>query len=574
MAEKRIVVLRFDRDPLYCRSVVARLRALNPGVPIHGLYGAGPGLRERAVRLGARPVLGLDGCYSLRHEGRWNWRNGDLALLEWYREVGRRLDFDIVHLLEWDVLLLVPLAQAYAAVPPGAVGLTCLTPASSLAGRWEWLREPERVREWEGLLAHARTQWGHAAEPLACLGVGPVLPRAFLDAYAALEPTELGHDELRLPLAAHALGFPLVDTGFRRSWDDPAEDRWFNVGGPLVTPATVAAEAADPAGRRVFHPVRPLPAERRARPVRGGRPVPAGGVAATPGDPGRPDAADLGGSAGPARAGSAGGAGSAGRVASAQVAAAFVERAANKVLRAGGYRVGRIPPREPADLPPASVGLFREVGPYTMTSPEAVYALESAIRHVSAQGVSGAIVECGVWRGGSMMAAARTLLDLGRSDVDLYLFDTFEGMPAPTDKDVRFTGESAEHLLVSEDGKDAEMLWARAPLDQVRTAMARTGYPESRIHYIVGKVEETLPDAAPERISMLRLDTDWYESSRHELLHLYPRLSPGGVLLLDDYAWWNGVRTAVDEYFAEHPPRPFLVRIDDSGARIAVKPDN
>jgi hypothetical protein len=253
MAERRLVVFRFDRDPMLCRSAVGRLRALNPGVPVHGLYGAGPGLRGPATRLGARPVLRLDSCYASRHEGRWNWANGDLALLEWYRDVGRRLDFDVLHLVEWDLVLLAPLAVAYRHVPAGAVALTCLTPVAELIGGWEWLRGPDRLRDWDALLALARDSWGHTAEPLACLGVGPAFPRAFLDAYLALDPPELCHDELRVPLAAQSLGFPLADTGFRRHWHDPDEDAFFNVGGALVDPATVAAV---PDGRRALHPVR------------------------------------------------------------------------------------------------------------------------------------------------------------------------------------------------------------------------------------------------------------------------------------------------------------------------------
>jgi hypothetical protein len=259
MPERRIAVFRFDRDPTLCRAAVSRLRALNPGVPVHGLYGAGPGLRQYAVRLCARPVLRLDSCYPVGHEGRWNWKNGDLALLEWHRDVGRRLDFDVLHLVEWDLDLLAPLAAVYRSVPAGAVALTCLTPVSDLIGRWEWLTGPDRLRDWEALLDHARTRWGHTGEPLACLGVGPAFPRAFLDAYAALEPPEHCHDELRLPLAVQALGFPLVDTGFRRRWDDPGEDAFFNVGGRPVQPATVAAEGAAPDGRRAFHPVRSRP---------------------------------------------------------------------------------------------------------------------------------------------------------------------------------------------------------------------------------------------------------------------------------------------------------------------------
>jgi hypothetical protein len=261
MAEKRIAVFRFDRDPLLCRAVVSQLRELNPGVPVHGLYGAGPGLRRPAVRLGARPVLGLDSCYPSRHEGRWNWAHGDLALLEWYRDVGRGLDFDVLHLVEWDLALRAPLTAIYQHVPAGVVALTCLTPVTEITDRWEWLRGPERRRDWHTLLALARGRWGHTGQPMACLGVGPAFPRAFLDAYAALDPPELCHDELRLPLAAQALGFPLVDTGFRRRWHDPDEDLYFNVGGAPIAPATVAAA---PDGRRAFHPVRsPAPRIRR-----------------------------------------------------------------------------------------------------------------------------------------------------------------------------------------------------------------------------------------------------------------------------------------------------------------------
>jgi hypothetical protein len=256
VAEKPIVVFRFDREPLLCRLAIARLRSLNPGIAIHGLYGAGPGYREQAMRLGAWPVLGLDSFYSIRHEGQWNWKNGDLALLEWYQDFGWRLDFDIVFLLEWDLLLLDPLAIVYSAVPPGAVALTCLTPVAELMGRWKWLRDPKELRQWELLSGHARRHWGHSSNPLACLGVGPCFPRAFVEAYAALAPPELCHDELRLPLAAQALGFPLVDSGFRRRWSDPNEDRYFNVGGPHVDPATICAEGRRPGGRRVFHPVR------------------------------------------------------------------------------------------------------------------------------------------------------------------------------------------------------------------------------------------------------------------------------------------------------------------------------
>ena len=154
---------------------------------------------------------------------------------------------------------------------------------------------------------------------------------------------------------------------------------------------------------------------------------------------------------------------------------------------------------------------------------------------------------------------------------NLHLFDTFEGMTAPTGEDVTLTGESAADLMAaSTDREDAESVWCRAPLDVVRQAMASVGYDRSRIHYIKGRVEDTIPAGAPEHIALLRLDTDWYESTRHEMIHLFPRLCVGGVLVLDDYGHWQGARRAVDEYLREHNVPLFLQKIDYTG-RYAVK---
>ena len=101
--------------------------------------------------------------------------------------------------------------------------------------------------------------------------------------------------------------------------------------------------------------------------------------------------------------------------------------------------------------------------------------------------------------------------------------------------------------------------------------MALTGFPADRAVFVPGKVEETIPASAPERIALLRLDTDWYESTYHELVHLYPRLEAGGVLILDDYGHFEGARRAVDRYFDENGARPLLTRVDYT-ARVGVKP--
>jgi hypothetical protein len=223
----------------------------------------------------------------------------------------------------------------------------------------------------------------------------------------------------------------------------------------------------------------------------------------------------------------------------------------------------------PFDFDEADKELYRRVGEYTMTTPPRVFGLVRAVEYVVGRGVPGAIVECGVWRGGSMMAAALTLLRLEITERELYLYDTFAGMPPPSEVDTTRSGVRAADLLAQED--EDSHIWAIASLSDVRAAVLSTGYPEERIHFVEGLVEETLPAAAPEEIALLRLDTDWYSSTKHELEQLYPRLAPGGVLILDDYGHWQGARRAVDEYLDEHRVTLLLNRVD-STARIGVKP--
>ncbi|QDU98009.1 TylF/MycF/NovP-related O-methyltransferase [Lignipirellula cremea] len=209
--------------------------------------------------------------------------------------------------------------------------------------------------------------------------------------------------------------------------------------------------------------------------------------------------------------------------------------------------------------------------PYTMTSSARIAALCEAIEYVVARNIPGDIVECGVWRGGSMMAVAHTLRRLGSASRNLHLCDTFEGMTPPSQHDVSRDGASAEVQLQQEDRDDPRSVWCVAGLDEVKKNMASTGYPSELLHYAVGPVEQTLPAAAPKKIALLRLDTDWYESTKHEMEHLFPRLAVGGVLIIDDYGHWQGARRAVDEYLEQHRLPLLLHRIDYTG-RMAVIP--
>ncbi|HEX5279808.1 MAG TPA: TylF/MycF/NovP-related O-methyltransferase [Micropepsaceae bacterium] len=225
----------------------------------------------------------------------------------------------------------------------------------------------------------------------------------------------------------------------------------------------------------------------------------------------------------------------------------------------------------PLDFSPFQKFLLKKVRPYTMTSDERVAVLESAVRYVT-RNCPGDFVECGVAKGGSMMAIAYTLLDLRMTGPDLYLYDTFEGMPEPDEHDRGRFGEPAHRSWRKRRDDAGHSTWINHGIEEVRGNLALTGYPMERVHFVKGKVEETLSTAAlPERIALLRLDTDWYASTRAEFDHLYPRLVRGGILIVDDYFRWQGSRKATDEYLQEQQIPMFLVRVDDSSV-IGVKP--
>jgi hypothetical protein len=237
---------------MVCRSRVSLLRALNPDVPIYGLFGGPRRLPDGALRA----LVGLDGLSCSPERGPWSWQHGDLALAAWFREAGRPLRFDVLHLVEWDLLLLEPLDSLYASVPEGAVGLTALTPISELAHEWTWLRREASRREWDALLERARVEWAYEETPYGCVGPGPCFPKSFLEAYAAINPPVLCNDELRLPLFAQILGFPLADTRLRSPWRGEREHPLFHFRAPEVELETILAELAKPDGWRAFHPVR------------------------------------------------------------------------------------------------------------------------------------------------------------------------------------------------------------------------------------------------------------------------------------------------------------------------------
>lgn len=223
------------------------------------------------------------------------------------------------------------------------------------------------------------------------------------------------------------------------------------------------------------------------------------------------------------------------------------------------------------DLEDADLKIMARVKKYTITSPERVYGLINAVRYLVSNQIPGDVVECGVWKGGSIMAAAMTLLEMQSKERTLYLYDTFTGMTAPTEKDVtHFEPNTAQHSYRIYKEQDGICNWAYAPFEEAQRNVYATGYPKEKIRFIKGPVEKTLLETVPEQISLLRLDTDFYESTKAEMAHLFPRLSVGGVIIVDDYGHWEGARVAVDEYLQQNGIKLLLNRLDYTG-RIGVK---
>jgi hypothetical protein len=214
--------------------------------------------------------------------------------------------------------------------------------------------------------------------------------------------------------------------------------------------------------------------------------------------------------------------------------------------------------------------IYRVVKSLTMTSPERVKALLDAIFYVESSKLEGDFVECGVWKGGSTLAAAKMFEYLHSYHRKLWLFDTFEGMSAPTKDDVDLNDVYAENRMRNEDKKTSN-IWAYSELEEVKHNLGLSAYPQDRFIFVKGKVEDTLKkDYLPDKISILRLDTDWYESTLIEMEILYPRVVKGGIIIVDDYGHWKGSKKAVDEYFKKQGLNVFLNRIDYTG-RLIVK---
>jgi hypothetical protein len=209
--------------------------------------------------------------------------------------------------------------------------------------------------------------------------------------------------------------------------------------------------------------------------------------------------------------------------------------------------------------------LYKKVKNFSTTSKLGLYSLYKSTKYISDKKIQGCIVECGVWKGGGVLLILETLLK--NNDIrDIYLYDTFEGMTEPSQEDFSIPHKTPAYTRWQ---KDKFKGWGIGSYDFVYNLLSATKYPIEKIHFVVGDINQTLKEKVPtSEIALLKLDTDWYNSTLLELSILYPKLLLGGILIIDDYGYWAGSKKAVDEYFKNNPI--LLNRIDHTG-RIIIK---
>jgi hypothetical protein len=250
--KKTIIIFRFHKEPRICLNRIELLKLYNPDIPVYGIYGGNEDDFHEFDELLSKNLAGI---YRIRDKtDEWKWKNFDLALREWYNDYGKDIDFDIACAVEWDLLIFGSLNEIYAEINEGELGITGLTPLSSVENQWFWTTGALRD-EYAKLIEYVRKTYNYSKTPLASLGPGLCFPKSFLADYSAMDVPELSHDEIRVPLFAQILDYSIKNTGFFKDWFDPKERKHFNCDGHPVSVNIINRELqAD--RRKVFHPFR------------------------------------------------------------------------------------------------------------------------------------------------------------------------------------------------------------------------------------------------------------------------------------------------------------------------------
>jgi hypothetical protein len=249
---KRIILFRFHQDLDVCKQRLEMLQNLNSSIPIYGLCGG-----SRAFLASAKRQL-RHLCVSIhsppKHDAHWHWKNGDLAIRSWFKDVGFLLDFDMLHVIEWDLLLASPIADLYRHVPKGSLGLSGVQKIAEVGRRWNWTTKETKREEYLALLKHVRRHYGYTKNPLCCFAPGACIPKDFLVRYAAHRIPPYSNDEVRLPLYAQIFGFLIADNRLCSTQYEPEEFALFNTDKVEVPLRAIAQELKQRNDQRAFHP--------------------------------------------------------------------------------------------------------------------------------------------------------------------------------------------------------------------------------------------------------------------------------------------------------------------------------
>lgn len=244
------MLFRFHKNPEICAARIKLLKQLNPETPVYGLGEDIEGV-EKMREAGMEHLHVIDG-----RSDDWKWKNGDLAVGRWFQKVGKELEFDMLHIVEWDLLLAEPLEELYNHVSEDQVALTGLKPIQEASEYgWRWVNN-EYEQEWKDLKNKVSKEFSYTESSHGCIFPGAALPRPFLDKYTKTEVPELCNDEVRVPLYAEAMGYELVDTGFFGEWGSDSVYRYFNALGQEISKERLREQLQKRDGRRAFHPVR------------------------------------------------------------------------------------------------------------------------------------------------------------------------------------------------------------------------------------------------------------------------------------------------------------------------------
>lgn len=249
----RIILFRYHKNPFVCRDRLQQLKNFNPEIKIFGLYG---GKEDDFPRFKKYLNPFLEHNYCIKNKSNhWKWKNSDLAIRLWYKNIGKKLNFDMLHVIEWDLLLFEPLDILYRNIPKDCIGLTGLIPLKNLKSGWIWVHKEPYKTEWAKLLKYVKDQFKYNKQIYASLGPGACLPKKFLDKFSSVHIPSLNNDEIRLPLFGQIFGFKLYKTSlFKRS--DPNMAKFFNCSGNEIPLNRIRRELKRKEGKKSFHPYR------------------------------------------------------------------------------------------------------------------------------------------------------------------------------------------------------------------------------------------------------------------------------------------------------------------------------